>query len=67
MASEGRGLRSGGGVQQGVTGGQGKRLGQAAGCLQVLGEDLAGSRDAHRKRRDRGVSLGEGHGDWGCE
>lgn len=31
------------------------------------GEDLAGSRDAHRKRRGRGLSLGEGHGDWGCE
>lgn len=78
MGSEGRGLRSGGGAQQGVTEGQGRRLGQAAGCLQVRGrgaagagvgggEDLAGSRDAHRKRRGRGLSLREGHGDWGCE
>ena len=45
----------------------GKRLGQAAGCLQVPGEGLAGSRGAHRKRRKGGASLGEGHGDWGCE
>ena len=44
----------------------GKRLGQGAGCI-CTGEYLAGSRGAHRKRKDGGVSLGEGHGDWGCE
>lgn len=39
----------------------------AAGAGVGGGEDLAGSRDAHRKRRGRGLSLREGHGDWGCE
>lgn len=45
----------------------GEEAGTGCRLLTGTGEDLAGSRDAHRKRRGRGLSLREGHGDWGCE